>query len=149
MTIAVDCDIKPQTKQNKQTDLQWMGLHKHHNIYCIVWPFYKNACTYNIAFVSIINNNGLIHFSEGDGKRLEAELNQKGPGEAYYVYCDVTKEEDIKVTCIEYNFISEGSLVVRQFRLNRLKCMLSPYLTGLRLFCDNLLWQRFGTSKCI
>ena len=32
-----------------------------------------------------------------DGKKLEKELNDKGPGEAYYIKCDVTIEEDIKV----------------------------------------------------
>ena len=32
-----------------------------------------------------------------DGKKLEKELNDKGPGEAYFIKCDVTIEEDIKV----------------------------------------------------
>ena len=32
------------------------------------------------------------------GKALEAELNAVGPGEALFVYCDVTSEEDIKVS---------------------------------------------------
>lgn len=31
-----------------------------------------------------------------DGKKLEKELNDKGPGEAYFIKCDVTIEEDIK-----------------------------------------------------
>lgn len=33
-----------------------------------------------------------------DGKKLEKEMNDKGPGEAYYIKCDVTIEEDIKVS---------------------------------------------------
>lgn len=33
---------------------------------------------------------------ENEGDELEKELNAKGPGECYYVQCDVTKEEDIK-----------------------------------------------------
>ena len=32
-----------------------------------------------------------------DGKRLEKELNDTGPGEGYFIKCDVSKEEDIKV----------------------------------------------------
>ncbi|KAJ7349530.1 hypothetical protein OS493_038758, partial [Desmophyllum pertusum] len=31
-----------------------------------------------------------------DGKRLEKELNDTGPGEGYFIKCDVSKEEDIK-----------------------------------------------------
>ena len=34
---------------------------------------------------------------EADGKALETELNQNGPGEAIFIYCDVTKEDNIKV----------------------------------------------------
>lgn len=33
---------------------------------------------------------------ETDGRALEAEMNKKGPGEAFFVRCDMTKEEDIK-----------------------------------------------------
>ncbi|XP_041367239.1 17-beta-hydroxysteroid dehydrogenase 14-like [Gigantopelta aegis] len=33
---------------------------------------------------------------EADGKQLESEMNAKGPGEAYFIPCDVSKEEDIK-----------------------------------------------------
>ncbi len=32
-----------------------------------------------------------------DGKRLEKEVNDKGPGEGFFVKCDVSKEKDIKV----------------------------------------------------
>ena len=32
-----------------------------------------------------------------DGKKLEKEVNEKGPGEGYFIKCDVSKEEDIKV----------------------------------------------------
>merc|ERR1711973_522844 len=31
-----------------------------------------------------------------DGKRLETELNTTGPGEAYFIKCDVSKEDEIK-----------------------------------------------------
>ena len=31
------------------------------------------------------------------GEELEDELNTKGPGEAMFIACDVTQEEDIKV----------------------------------------------------
>ncbi|CAH3015582.1 unnamed protein product [Porites evermanni] len=33
---------------------------------------------------------------EAEGEKLEKELNGTGPGEAYFIKCDVTKEEDIK-----------------------------------------------------
>lgn len=33
---------------------------------------------------------------EAEGKALATELNEKGPGEALFIFCDVTKEEDIK-----------------------------------------------------
>lgn len=33
---------------------------------------------------------------EADGKALETEINAKGPGEAFFFFCDVTKEEDVK-----------------------------------------------------
>ena len=32
-----------------------------------------------------------------DGKRLEKEVTDKGPGEGFFIKCDVSKEEDIKV----------------------------------------------------
>ena len=38
--------------------------------------------------------------SEAEGEKLEKELNGKGPGEAYFIKCDVTKEEDIKVSLL-------------------------------------------------
>lgn len=31
-----------------------------------------------------------------EGKKLEKEVNETGPGESYYIKCDVSKEEDIK-----------------------------------------------------
>ena len=34
---------------------------------------------------------------EGDGKLLESTLNRKSPGNIFFLLCDVTKEEDIKV----------------------------------------------------
>lgn len=38
--------------------------------------------------------------SEAEGENLEKELNGTGPGEAYFIKCDVTKEEDIKVSLL-------------------------------------------------
>lgn len=38
--------------------------------------------------------------SEAEGEKLEKELNGTGPGEAYFIKCDVTKEEDIKVSLL-------------------------------------------------
>ena len=38
--------------------------------------------------------------SEAEGEKLEKELNGKGPGEAYFIKCDVTQEEDIKVSLL-------------------------------------------------
>ena len=35
-----------------------------------------------------------------DGKKLEKEVTEKGPGEGYFIKCDVSKEEDIKVCWI-------------------------------------------------
>lgn len=32
-----------------------------------------------------------------EGKKLEKELNNTGPGEAFYIKCDVSKEDEIKV----------------------------------------------------
>lgn len=33
---------------------------------------------------------------EADGKALESDMNQSGPGEATFIYCDVTNEDNIK-----------------------------------------------------
>ena len=38
--------------------------------------------------------------SEAEGEKLEKELNGTGPGEAYFIKCDVTKEEEIKVSLL-------------------------------------------------
>ena len=46
---------------------------------------------------------------EADGKQLEAEMNAVGPGEAYFVQCDVNKEEDIKVCNILIYYYSSIS----------------------------------------
>ena len=32
-----------------------------------------------------------------DGKKLEKEVTERGPGEGFFIKCDVSKEEDIKV----------------------------------------------------
>ena len=33
-----------------------------------------------------------------EGKKLEKEVNETGPGDAFFIKCDVSKEEDIKVS---------------------------------------------------
>ena len=38
--------------------------------------------------------------SETEGEKLEKELNGTSPGEAYFIKCDVTQEEDIKVSLL-------------------------------------------------
>lgn len=38
-----------------------------------------------------------LFVTEKEGKEVEKEMNEIGPGEAMFVACDVTKEEDIKV----------------------------------------------------
>jgi hypothetical protein len=37
-------------------------------------------------------------FTEKEGKELEAEMNASGPGTAFFVQCDVSKESNIKVS---------------------------------------------------
>ena len=40
-----------------------------------------------------------ILFIEAEGKSAEEEINKKGlPGKAMFIFCDVTKEEDVKVS---------------------------------------------------
>lgn len=46
-----------------------------------------------------VKNGAKVVFCARDaanGQKLESEVNAKGPGESYFVPCDVTKEEDIK-----------------------------------------------------
>ena len=38
-------------------------------------------------------------FIDAEGKAAEEEINKKGlPGKAMFIFCDVTKEEDVKVS---------------------------------------------------
>ena len=39
----------------------------------------------------------VISMLVGEGRKLEDELNKTGPGEAFYIKCDVSKEDEIKV----------------------------------------------------
>ena len=40
-----------------------------------------------------------ISFIEAEGKSVEEEINKKGlPGKAMFIFCDVTKENDVKVS---------------------------------------------------
>jgi len=40
--------------------------------------------------------------TDGEGVKLQDELNATGPGECYYVKCDMTIEEDVQV-CTHVN----------------------------------------------
>ena len=42
----------------------------------------------------------VLCFLVAEGEKLEKEMNDKGPGEAFLIKCDVTKEEDIKVSVL-------------------------------------------------
>ena len=42
----------------------------------------------------------MLCFLVAEGEKLEKEMNEKGPGEACLIKCDVTKEEDIKVSVL-------------------------------------------------
>ena len=45
-----------------------------------------------------------ISFIEAEGKSVEEEINKKGlPGKAMFIFCDVTKEDDVKVS-IQNNY---------------------------------------------
>ena len=43
-------------------------------------------------------------------------MNQTGPGEAFFIYCDVTKEDDIKVR-LETEYLDWYQFVTRQAKL--------------------------------
>lgn len=47
--------------------------------------------TINYMFVYV------FYLSDGEGVKLQDELNATGPGECYYVKCDLTIEEDVQV----------------------------------------------------
>ena len=42
----------------------------------------------------------IVYISVEDGKKLEKEVNETGPGEGYFIKCDVSKEGDIKVNLL-------------------------------------------------
>ena len=51
-------------------------------------------------FLVTINFISVLCFVVAEGEKLEKEMNDKGPGEACLIKCDVTKEEDIKVSVL-------------------------------------------------
>ena len=57
----------------------------------------KALCLY---FQSELTLFSVLCFLVADGEKLEKEMNDKGPGEACLIKCDVTKEEDIKVSVL-------------------------------------------------
>ena len=59
--------------------------------------YYKILCLY---FLVTINFISVLCFVVAEGEKLEKEMNDKGPGEACLIKCDVTKEEDIKVSVL-------------------------------------------------
>ena len=51
-------------------------------------------------FLFTINFISVLCLLVAEGEKLEKEMNDKGPGEACLIKCDVTKEEDIKVSVL-------------------------------------------------
>lgn len=51
-------------------------------------------------FLVTINFISVLCFLVAEGEKLEKEMNDKGPGEACLIKCDVNKEEDIKVSVL-------------------------------------------------
>lgn len=49
---------------------------------------------YNLQFSA---NHVYVFHSVADGQRIETELNQSGPGEAFFVSVDLTDEQAIQV----------------------------------------------------
>ena len=45
----------------------------------------------------------MLCFLVAEGEKLEKEMNGKDPGEACLIKCDVTQEEDIKVSVLSRN----------------------------------------------
>ena len=69
----------------------WRAL--SHAISTILQNF-VSLCLVTINFISV------LCFLVAEGEKLEKEMNDKGPGEACLIKCDVTKEEDIKVSVL-------------------------------------------------
>ena len=47
-----------------------------------------------------------------DGKKLEKEVTERGPGEGFFIKCDVSKEEDIKVCWIRLKPIRHCMILI-------------------------------------
>ena len=47
-----------------------------------------------------------------DGKKLEKEVSERGPGEGFFIKCDVSKEEDIKVCWIRLKPIRHCMILI-------------------------------------
>ena len=67
-------------------------------------------------FLVTINFISVLCFLVAEGEKLEKEMNDKGPGEACLIKCDVTKEEDIKVSllCFLETLQSEVIIIICQ-----------------------------------
>lgn len=56
---------------------------------------FKNLFTLSFGWNGTIKS--FSDFKEETGRKLEKEVNEQGPGESYFVSCDVRKEKDLKV----------------------------------------------------
>ena len=69
-----------------------------------------------------------------EGKKLEEELNNTGPGEAFYIKCDVSKEDEIKVR--ESVFQSEHSYIHQS---NNVRIVITANTVASGDFCHIIL----------
>lgn len=57
--------------------------------------------TFNLSMFLCVKPLKVSHkTSDGAGRKLEEELNEKGPGESFFIPCDIRKEQDLKVECL-------------------------------------------------
>ena len=73
------------------------------------------------------------------GKKLESEMNNSGTGEAFFVQCDVSKEEQIKVNSTDFFSFSSHLLLLSFFY----------FFTG-SLWCHpfSTILNKTGTRQC-
>ena len=63
-------------------------------------------------FLVRINLFSVLCFLVAEGEKLEKEMNGKGPGEACLIKCDVTKEEDIKVSVLYFLEMLQSEVII-------------------------------------
>ena len=54
----------------------------------------------------------MLCFLVAEGEKLEKEMNDKGPGEAFLIKCGVTKEEDIKVSVLYFLEMLQSEVII-------------------------------------